>query len=264
MQTRRTNNRVICWDLDDTCIGERGKSGKIQLTRGLMPQLEGLRRLGCRHVLTTAAIKSYAELMLRVFNVSRLFDKVFARNDICPRASVEDYNKHYGVVATDLGFSDSEAQHNILVLGNLARDAPTDMDLVFLLHPFGNSSHAAVFGRILATLIDRSDSWSDACESLISGCNGHHHAYPGGRFDSIDSQIFSDRSHWQEENFEKDAGVLNSIEGRLISIRHIGLLVGKPNWTVRVPKKNSKIILVNRIPEDCIIENDPDSSHGSG
>lgn len=153
--------RFICWDLDET-TGSFRDYRRMGLTRGMEPLLEGLRAMGLRHVITTAALRQHAEFVLKNAGLLDLYDGIFDARDICDA----DYNKHYLPVAKRFGIPESDAPGRILCVGNLERDAPADLDLAFLHHPGGVESNAGVYLRIISRLMALSGSWAEAHAKL--------------------------------------------------------------------------------------------------
>ncbi|MFH0885349.1 MAG: HAD family hydrolase [Candidatus Micrarchaeota archaeon] len=149
--------RYICWDLDET-TGSFRDYRRMGLTNGIGPLLEGLTRLGIKHVITTAAWKEHAEYVLWQAGIRDLYEDIFDVHQICDK----NYNKYYRPVAASLGIQPEEAPERLIVIGNLERDAPADLDLTYLYHPEGSAYNAMVYLRILSRLIALSDSWADA------------------------------------------------------------------------------------------------------
>ncbi|MCI0503125.1 hypothetical protein L0Y65_00265 [Candidatus Micrarchaeota archaeon] len=170
---RGGKGRVICWDLDET-TGSFRDYGRMRLTRGIKPLLEGLGGLGIRHVITTAASREHAETALGNFGVMGLYERIFDASEICDSV----YNKYYAPVASFLGMGHQDAADRILVVGNLPRDAPADLDLTFLYHPEGSEFDAAVYMKIIGRLMHLSDSWAEA-HALMAGQNTHSIAVSG-------------------------------------------------------------------------------------
>jgi hypothetical protein len=164
-QGRGGKARYICWDLDET-LGSFRDYGRMGLTRGIRPLLEGLSRAGIRHVVTTAAWREHAEYVLAAAGIRDFFDAVFAVDDIC----CNDYNKRYLPVAAHLGIPPAGAPDSILVIGNMAIDAPTDIDLAFIYHPHWSMYDASVLLSLLSQLRSLSGSWAEA-HSMLSQSN---------------------------------------------------------------------------------------------
>jgi hypothetical protein len=165
--------RYICWDLDET-TGSFRDYRRMGLTRGIGPLIEGLARLGIKHVITTAAWKEHAEYVLWQAGVRGLYEGIYDIHQICDK----DYNKYYHPVAASLGISPEEAPDRILVVGNMSRDAPADLDLTFLYHPQGSVYDATVYLKIITRLLALSDSWASA-HDVMQGQNRYAMPVPG-------------------------------------------------------------------------------------
>jgi hypothetical protein len=133
------------------------------------PLIEGLARLGMRQVITTAAWGEHAEFVLTHAGLRGFYEGIFDVHQICDK----DYNKYYMKVAERFGISPEDAPDRILVVGNMARDAPADLDLTFLHHPEGSTYDASVYMKIIARLLRLSDSWAEA-HTLLEEQNSHH------------------------------------------------------------------------------------------
>lgn len=172
---RNGRGRIISWDLDET-LGDFRDYGNMRLTRGIKPLLEDLRGQGFRHVVATAAMREHAEYVLSAFGLRGLFDAVFSREDICDA----EYNKHYSPIIRALAIPAEEAPGRILAVGNFRRDAPADMDIVFLYHPLASCYSASVHRSIISSLAALSDSWSGAHSTLVCGsCSSETAAFEG-------------------------------------------------------------------------------------
>src|SRR5512135_1271442 len=159
-------SRVICWDLDETLGRFRPPEGNGPhrnrgLTRGIRTILEEHLDSGCRHVVTTAAEASYAATTLDEFGITRYFDGIFDRSIICDGR----FNKSYLSVASRFGVPPEEAPDRIIVVGNLAKDAPADSDIVFLYHPNAIDYEAGVLNDTLRYM-ESFGSWKAAQEAL--------------------------------------------------------------------------------------------------
>lgn len=163
----RSAGRIICWDLDET-TGSFRDYRRMGLTKGMEPLLERLSGLGFRHVITTAASREHAEYVLWQAGVRDLYEAIFSAPDICDQY----YNKFYAPVAMHFKLDPGQAQSDILVVGNLSRDAPADLDLTFLYHPKGCEYEASVFWKIIGRLMENSDSWADA-HAMLAGQNAY-------------------------------------------------------------------------------------------
>lgn len=161
---RGGKGRVICWDLDET-IGIFRDYGDMRIMRGIGPLLDRLSAEGATHVITTGAITEHAEYVLCSFSLRQHFDGIFARDRICD----QDYNKYYHPVAEALGIPADEAGHRMLVIGNLARDSPADLDLVFFFHPLGFRYDQTIPESVLSMLSSHPDSWSAAYDLALMG-----------------------------------------------------------------------------------------------
>lgn len=161
---RGGRGRVICWDLDET-IGFFRDYREMHVMRGIGPLLDRMSCSGARHVVTTAASREHAEYALGYFSLTRHFEGIFARDSICDA----DFNKFYAPVAESLGIAPDEAEHRILVIGNLPRDSPADLDIVFFFHPQGFRYDQSIPESVLSLLSQHPDSWSDAFNLALSG-----------------------------------------------------------------------------------------------
>ncbi len=208
----RAAGRYICWDLDET-TGSFRDYRRMGLTRGLKPLLEGLSGLGIKHVITTAAWKEHAEYVLWQAGVRGLYDAIFDVHQICD----QDYNKYYGPVAASLGIRPDEAPDRLLVVGNMSRDAPADLDLTFLYNPQGSVNDATVYLKIITRLMAFSDSWASAHEAMQDQ-NGYAMPVPG-------------------------------FEGGQQYIDDIWVGVGRYHRKVRPEKPTDRIICVHSVPE---------------
>jgi hypothetical protein len=168
--------KVICWDLDET-IGSFRDYSDMRLTRGIRPLIEELSRDGIRNVITTAALKEHAEFVLDYFSLGSLFSGIFDRDAICD----QNYNKSYGKVAEALGIGKADAEHRMIVIGNMMRDSPADLDLVFFYHPLGFHYDSFLTQRMLSLLSIQESSWSDAFSILMkkSGSRVAQHSFRG-------------------------------------------------------------------------------------
>lgn len=211
--------RFICWDLDET-TGSFRDYQKMGLTRGMEPLLEGLKSLGMRHVITTAAWREHAEFVLAQAGIRGIYEEIFDVHQICDK----DYNKYYMKVAERLGISPEEAPGRILVVGNMVRDAPADLDLTFLYHPEGSTFDANVYMKIIARLMLLSDSWAEA-HTLLEEQNAHHLPVAG-------------------------------FEGGQQFIEDIWVGVGRSLRNVRPEKPSDRIISIYSVPESYRSETD--------
>jgi len=207
--------RYICWDLDET-TGSFRDYRRMGLTRGLKPLLEGLSGLGIKHVITTAAWKEHAEYVLWQAGVRGLYEGIFDIHELCDPKD-PDYNKFYSPVAARFGISNDEAPDRMLVVGNLPRDAPADLDLTFLYNPQGSAYDATAYMKIITRLMAFSDSWADAHASL------------------------------QDHN--RFSVPVPSFEGGQQYIGDIWVGVGRYHRNVRPGKPSDRIISVHSIPE---------------
>jgi hypothetical protein len=165
--------RYICWDLDETlgCFRppeDTAGPSRRGLTRGISTLLEERMEAGCRHVVTTAAEAAYAEASLEEFGIRGFFERVFDRHTVCDTR----FNKHYLPVAEALGISGTDAPDRMIVVGNLAKDAPADSDIVFLYHPNAVRYDAGVISRTLSYL-ELFGPWRAAHEALAGAANPH-------------------------------------------------------------------------------------------
>lgn len=156
----RRRERYVCWDLDET-LGSFRDYGKMQLTRGIAPLIERLSARDIGHVVTTAASREHAEYVLSHFGMRDYFEHVFDISMICD----QNYNKYYCPVAGLLGIVPQEAPHRMLVVGNLIRDSPSDLDLVFMYRPDGHIFPASLVGDVLE-LMAGGKSWAEYFEWL--------------------------------------------------------------------------------------------------
>jgi hypothetical protein len=188
--------KVICWDLDETA-GNFRDYGKMTLTRGISPLFERLCNRGFTQVVTTAASTEHANFVLSSFGLSKFFEVVFSRDHICD----SDFNKYYIPVADFFGIPYEEAPHQILVVGNLCRDAPSDLDCAFVFNPFSTMHDAAVAEAVIMALDRLSDSWFNAHWHLH--CRGipFRMSYFQGSLSGIEEvRVASGFSYWNHRN----------------------------------------------------------------
>ncbi len=204
--------RVVCWDLDETVADARDYD-RMRLKRGLVPLLEKLREKGVLNTITTSASLEHSFRVLEYFRILPLFEGIFAGNEICD----EMMNKHYKNVAGWFDIQPKDAPHRMLVIGNLRSDAPTDMDLPFILHPSCSSCHADVLDTLLSEMMELSDSWISAFRRL--------------RFRN-------------DKTFDTDL-----FKGGTQMLGGIGIAVGFAFWNPRMGKMVDSTIAVYDIPE---------------
>ncbi|MEW6036139.1 MAG: HAD family hydrolase [Candidatus Micrarchaeota archaeon] len=201
----------ICWDLDET-LGCFRDYSCLRMTPGIKPLLEGLRRAGLHHVVTTAGSAEHADYVLQASGIRGLFEGIFDYTRICDA----HFNKYYSIVASSLGITPLEAPHRMLVVGNLERDAPADLDLTFIMHPMGAKYSSRVYLAAIGGLLSASDSWADA------------HAIMGAGSSPIPMGYF---------------------EGGLISVEGVRLAVGRSFWNPRPGKTSDRIVAVLDSPD---------------
>ncbi len=204
--------RVICWDLDET-LGDFRDPNRMRLTRGIAPLLEKLRGKGVINAIASSASAEHASNVLEYFRILPLFDRVFTGHEICDK----EMNKHYMGVAECFDTRPKDAPHRMLVIGNLCSDAPTDLDLPFILHPSCRSCHADVLDILLTEMMELSDSWISAYRRL--------------RFRN--ERLFS-------------SGLF---KGGTQMLEGIGIAVGFAFWNPRIGKRADSTIAVYGIPE---------------
>jgi hypothetical protein len=201
----------ICWDLDET-LGCFRDYSRLRATPGIKPLLEGLRRAGLRHVVTTAGSAEHADYVLAASGMRQLFEGIFDYTRICD----QHYNKYYGTVASSLGITPQEAPHMMLVVGNLERDAPADLDLTFIMHPLGAKYNSRVYLAAIGGLLTVSDSWAEAHSIMVDGSS------------PIPMEYF---------------------DGGLVSVEEVRLAVGRSFWNPRPGKTSDRIVAVFDSPD---------------
>jgi hypothetical protein len=188
--------KVICWDLDETA-GNFRDYDKMTLTRGISPLFERLENRGFTQVVTTAASTEHANFVLSYFDISKHFEAVFSRDHICDG----NFNKYYIPVANFFGIPLEDAPHQILIVGNLYRDAPSDLDCAFVFNPFASMHEAAVAEAVITALSNLSDSWFNAhwllhCQGIPFRMN-----YFRGSLNGIEElRVASGFSYWNQRN----------------------------------------------------------------
>jgi hypothetical protein len=155
--------QVVCWDLDEN-IGSFRDYSDMRIMRGIRPLLERISLSGAQNVITTAASLEHAEYVLNYFALRQHFAEIFHRDIICD----SNYNKYYSPVAQRLGIDMREAEHRMVVIGNLTRDSPADLDLVFFYHPFGFHYDSRVPESVLSMLSRPEASWSESFSLLMA------------------------------------------------------------------------------------------------
>ncbi len=160
--TKPPVQKYICWDLDEN-LGSFRPGERNGLIKGLLPMLDRLREKGCRHVITTAAMPHYAEIVVSSTGIKDRFEAVFANGIVHPKEG----NKRYSRVAERLGINKEEAPERMLVVGNHQHDIPADLDLVTLHHPQAVHFEARVFDIILSELLS-SQTWIQGYDILLS------------------------------------------------------------------------------------------------
>jgi hypothetical protein len=230
--------RVICWDLDETLGHFRPPEDKTQikrrgLTHGIATLLEELNDLGCIQVLTTASEISYADASLLEFGIRHFFKDIFDRSSICD----EMYNKRYIAVINRLDIPTLLAPDQMLIIGNHGKDAPLDLNTVFIHHPYAIFSHAEVLGSIIRNMV-RSESWLSAYQHFS----------------------FDQESNWSaslSEEYDKETLMMN-LSGSQGYHHGIGILSGSGNISsidretksLRSSRSVERIFSINVIP-DC-------------
>jgi len=212
--TMSRGRRIICWDLDET-LGKFRDPQKMSLTKGILPVLDKLRSFGTRQVITTAASRGHAQLVLTSFNIGHYFDALFSFDQICDPSPESGFNKHYLPVAVYFGISPTQASHDMISIGNHSRDAPADLDFPFIFRPYGSSYDASLFIPLISRLIGESDSWGQAHWKLhSSGPNFVKIDHFQGSIHNVDGvSIATGFSYWnpkQNKPYDRTIAVLES------------------------------------------------------
>lgn len=178
-------SKAICWDMEGT-LGEFSDIALEVLGDKLIPKeqilvpekvgvrygqrelLERLSLQGFEHFVTTSACAEYANEALRRYDLLKYFEKVFDCD-----AVQHLRGKKYRPVTEVMGFSDSDASSNMVVIGNNDIDQPADIEgLVFI-----NQSHclnydAIVTEKILRHLLKKgNDDFKKGFDVLQKNCN---------------------------------------------------------------------------------------------
>jgi len=145
--------KLICWDMDETLGHFRGIAHALRgeeappspypigIRCNIAAVLEQMYEEGFVHFITTGGGLNYAGLILELTGLDVYFAEVLADDALYTPEELETNTyerKRYGFALDLMEFSEERAKSDMIIIGDLHKDAPYDLDgVVFIEHESG-------------------------------------------------------------------------------------------------------------------------------